>query len=822
MPAIHLFGRRTVLGGDDLQLPCFFAMSLRSIQLLGFLIPIWWHIGVEAKKYGSVWNYIWYDQNYNECRTSHMMPLLLVIYSILSTIVAVFLLIWESRLYRASSRGCPTETQPRSKQVEGLLEFQLLPVGIVQCLLVILGIATMCFAKEHYDCSHISPSIALDEFTAEDYAQDDDFWKVVTATRMHEDNSQDPALLWWIAFAFLWVSHLLESVFVMFAWKELLRRPPASSPVPDLHHDMVEELWNERCASFCECLGRSTCFLFGGRNMSMGNYGEVARALADYLETGGTLDLVPSDIVMGFMILRKIQRQRILQARSEVNRENSLLRDNSSSMELDLSSRDVASDRQSFYVMHQEGSETFYESTSRKVLNINKTLDRHVLQEGARFSRYQLAIYTWVLYLYGNPTSGLPKLLAKSRCGCCRSHDSDDGDEEHLMGGGIPSNLAVGDNCCKTNKAALMLVAGIDDSSAELIYAHFHSSFSEIPYCIIVDHDWKSVVLAIRGTFSLEDCVTDVLIEPVSLRELGEEFGFDGHDQHCHGGVMTSARIVYRDLLRHGLLDKLLLGDAARFPGYNLRIVGHSLGAGAATLLSYMLRRKFAGLRCINYSPPGCTLTWRMATECSDWCTTFVLDSDLVPRLSVQTLEHLRDEVIDLVGRVKVPKVEVAKKTLPNGFLCQSSARSRDMDELADLVNDLLLDPHDIPPDSQYQLQLGRFKAIQAERRSSRGHLRSIMMYPPGRCVHFMKTSEKPSFKADIVKLVTCCTTNLGSEYTPVWIENNDFNEIVVSPTMATDHFPNRLTDVMLLTARMCGLDTTQPCTFDGEGDTNI
>lgn len=750
------------------------------------------------------------------------MPLLLVIYSTLSTVLAFFLLIWESRLYRASSRGCPTETQPRSKQVERLLEFQLLPVGILQCLMVILGIATMSFAKEHYNCSQIArSSVTLDAFSAEDYKQDDDFWRFVTVIRTQDENSQDPALLWWIAFGFLWLSHFLESVFIIFAWSELLRRPHVSSPVPDLHHDMVEELWNARCARFCECLGRSTCFLFGGRNMAMGNYGEVARALADYLETRGSLDLVPSDIVMGFMVLRKIQRQRILQARSEVNRENSLIRE-STSLDLDLNDRDLSSERESFYVMHQEGSETFYESTSRKVLNINKTLDRCVLQEGTRFSRYQLAIYTWVLYLYGNPVSGLPKLLAKSRCGCCRSSEPGDGDEEHLMGGGIPSNLVAGDNCCKTNKAALMLEAGIDDSSAELVYAQFHSSFSEIPYCIIVDHDWKCVVVAIRGTFSLEDCVTDVLIEPVSLEALGEEFGFDGHDQYCHGGVMTSSRIVFRDLQRHGLLDKLLLGDAATHAGYSLRIVGHSLGAGVATILSYTLRQKFEGLRCINYSPPGCTLTWRMATECSDWCTTFVLDADLVPRLSVQTLEHLRDEVIDLVGRVKVPKVEVAKRTLPGGFLCQSSVRNSDMDELADLVNDLLLDPDEIPPDSQYQLQLGSFKTIQAERRSSRGHTRSVMMYPPGRCVHFLKTGEKPSLQSGIVKLVTCCTTNLGSEYTPVWIQNNDFNEIVVSPTMATDHFPNRLTDVMLFTAMMCGLDTTQPCTFDGEGDTNI
>lgn len=814
MPAIHLLGRRTLLGGDDLQLPCFVAISFRVIQLLGCLVPIWWNIGVEAKRHGGLWNYVWYDANDFECRTSHIMPLLLVIYSTLSTIFAIVSLIWESRLYHATNQDCPTKTQPRSHQVESLLEFKLIPLGIILSLIAILGLVTVCFAKSYYDCTQ--PTQA----TLEEFTQDDDFWRIVTATRLNEDNTQSSALLWWIAYAILWVTQFLESVFVNLTWIALLRRSPASSPAPDLHHDMVEELWNERCVRFCECLGKSTCFLFGGRNMAMGNYGDVARALADYLETGGNLDLVPSDIVMGFMVLSKIQRQRILQARSEVNRETSRIRE-SNSVDSDLPGRGT-SELQSFYIMHQEGMETFYESTSRKVLNINKMLDRSILQEGARFSRYQLAIYTWVLYLYGNPITGLPKLLARSRCSCCGSLGSRNDDEERLMTSGIISNVVVGDNCCQTHRAAMMLEAGIDDSSTELIYAQLQSSFSEIPYCIILDHAWMSVVVAIRGTFSLEDCVTDVLIEPASLEELGKEFGFDGSEQYCHGGVMTCARIIYRDLQRHGVLDKLMLGDSAPYKTYTVRIVGHSLGAGTATLLSYMLRRKFAGLRCINYSPPGCTLTWRMATECSDWCSTFVLDSDLVPRLSVQSLEHLRDEVLDLVGRVKVPKGEVARRTLPSGFLCKYIKQNRDMDALAKLVKDLLFDTNEIPPDSQYQVQLGNFKAVQAERRSSRGFTRSIMMYPPGRCVHFVKTGEKPSCNAGIVKIATCYTTNIGSEYTPIWVQNNDFNEIVVTPTMGTDHFPNRLTDVMHLAACDYGLDSTTPCSFDELGDTSV
>jgi hypothetical protein len=49
-----------------------------------------------------------------------------------------------------------------------------------------------------------------------------------------------------------------------------------------------------------------------------GIYQHVAQALADYLETRGTLDVVPTDLVTGLLVLQRLQRQRILQARRHV------------------------------------------------------------------------------------------------------------------------------------------------------------------------------------------------------------------------------------------------------------------------------------------------------------------------------------------------------------------------------------------------------------------------------------------------------------------------------------------------------------------------
>lgn len=43
---------------------------------------------------------------------------------------------------------------------------------------------------------------------------------------------------------------------------------------------------------------------------------------------------------------------------------------------------------------------------------------------------------------------------------------------------------------------------------------------------------------------------------------------------------------------------------------YGLVIVGHSLGAGTAAILSFLLRPQYPTLHCYSYSPPGGLLRW--------------------------------------------------------------------------------------------------------------------------------------------------------------------------------------------------------------------
>jgi sn1-specific diacylglycerol lipase len=354
----------------------------------------------------------------------------------------------------------------------------------------------------------------------------------------------------------------------------------------------------------------------------------------------------------------------------------------------------------------------------------------------------------------------------------------------------------VGDNCLHLHELTLIAQAGIE--SSDVAYASFNSGgFYETPYCIIIDHKWQSVVLSIRGSLTLEDCIVDVLLDPSPLDELGRVYGFEGTGQYCHGGVLECTHWLHDDLMKHRILSTLLLGDTAKYPNYTLRIVGHSLGAGIGVILSLMLRGTYPTLRCICYSPPGGLLTWELAKQCSTFVNSFILDSDIVPRLSVNNVEYLRDEVLRLIARVKLSKYDIVRRIFWHGLFGSGDDNVDDADggnaNYSVQMTEDMLHPPDCVPESDFSRQLHRFELMQSERRSSRGLARSVSLYPPGRITHLIKISQSKGIRYQVSGCVTCGASNAGSEYTPVLKENDDFNEIEISPTMWTDHFPNRV-----------------------------
>lgn len=179
----------------------------------------------------------------------------------------------------------------------------------------------------------------------------------------------------------------------------------------------------------------------------------------------------------------------------------------------------------------------------------------------------------WMLYFYQYPISGTFRLMGRRLRAKIKRDDrttrsglrdvSSLGNEykhpriveEATLGvvGDVPEicreTAIVGDNFLRMHEAALLAQAGLDRS--DVAYASFEAGgFYETPYCIVIDRKWRSVVLSIRGSLTLEDCVVDVLLDPSPLDALGEEYGFMGAGQYCHGGVLECANWLHRDLMR--------------------------------------------------------------------------------------------------------------------------------------------------------------------------------------------------------------------------------------------------------------------------------
>ncbi len=75
----------------------------------------------------------------------------------------------------------------------------------------------------------------------------------------------------------------------------------------------------------------------------------------------------------------------------------------------------------------------------------------------------------------------------------------------------------LGDNKCGLNYAGMRVITEALGQTEVLYATYVNDSTHKKPFAVVLDHEKQLVVVAIRGTLSLEDCITDVICEPVSV-----------------------------------------------------------------------------------------------------------------------------------------------------------------------------------------------------------------------------------------------------------------------------------------------------------------
>ena len=787
MPSLKLFGHRTPVAGDDLHLLCLLYPCLRLLQIgLSVALVVVTHgerhkLGdetVELQCQDEEGNFVEVDDDLSRF-ADQLVPISWV-YAIGTLVLACTYIVTDINVFRLTGLGTPTQDGPRSS-LGPFCSSRLLILGTVRLVLFITG-ALVASRIEDY-CSCRVENVATGRFLSDE-----------KESMLEEQRGCNNQIKTFRLFSVLLVSQFAEVLLPLVAASYicLTEGRRTASKVQDRVGYSRESRWKVCCACCCNLTNLFTCCLCG-RKVNTGGYRDVARALATYFDGGGLLDLTFTDYVAALVMLLRVQLERKIECRKTLLEATEEEEDGSKSILREAASKDgvvtVQRDEESsgdnkmpikeciIYRLNRSGSQLYYAAALRRVLTPDNNADIDVINEGAHFCRLALGIYGWMMAVIEKPISGCCLLgcAEKPSMSCCTV------DEEKVI---------IGDTLLGCNEIALLKQAGIE--SSQLKYAQFKQGYEESPYAITVDYEWKSVVLTIRGTLSLDDAVADLAIRPVLMDIWADRYSCEcARGEFCHNGVLNIADYICQNLDQHGVLGKLFAGECS---GYTLRIVGHSLGAGVAAVLSTFLRPRYPSLRCLAFSPPGCVFSRRLADECKNYVTSYVLGDDVVPRLGLASMENLRHELLLCLSKIRVPKHKSLRPKKRNESISEQNSRV------------LFKSNADIPA-SEFWEKVAEFEDVQAKKKTKSGP--DICLYPIGKIIHLYRTSEdRRGFPAlSSLGFPSLFFPRKPDNYVAKLAEVDDLQEIIVSSTALADHQPYYVCQELERFAQSFGLE---------------
>ncbi|XP_014475317.1 PREDICTED: sn1-specific diacylglycerol lipase alpha isoform X4 [Dinoponera quadriceps] len=509
-----------------------------------------------------------------------------------------------------------------------------------------------------------------------------------------------------------------------------------------------QDSWDNRCRLLFCCMGNSD------RNRN--SFADIARLLSDFFRD---LDVVPSDVVAGLVLLRKFQK---------IERE---------------------------LIVKQRKNDT-YEFLSgvpvtprTKFLSMTEDGDLGHFQLAIHYMHFALAAYGWPMFVV-NPSTELCQLCTRLRCCCfaCGAHE----DEATI----------VSDNCCRCNYAALSSM--LDLGEIEVVYATFHVDVGETPFFVALDYTKKKVVVSIRGTLSMKDVLTDLNAEGEVL-----PLSPPREDWLGHKGMVQAAEYIRKKLLEEGIIARALAKDTSRGTHqFGLTLVGHSLGAGTAAILAILLKQEYPDLVCFSFGPPGGLLSMPAQQYTQEFITSVVVGKDVVPRIGLRQMESLRADLINAIKRSVDPKWKtIACSVMCCG--CGSTPTSAANLEAGGCISEYQRDKDQaraqtvVPSDSSIALTLHR------------------PLYPPGRIIHVVRhhpNKDEQKYETSWRQVLS----KREPVYQALWAGPCDFDEVLISPVMIQDHMPDNmlraLNKVLACRVRGCadtGADATDIVIID-------
>ncbi|XP_029438044.1 sn1-specific diacylglycerol lipase alpha isoform X2 [Rhinatrema bivittatum] len=654
MPGIVVFRRRWSVGSDDLVLPGIFLFVLHTT----------WFVILSVVLFGLTYN------PHEECShnlVDHGRGYLGIL---LSCMIAEVAIIW------LSMRGSILYTEPRdSMQYVLYVRLAILAIEFVYAIVGIIWLVQYYTACSDTTAKNVTLGMVVCN------------WVVILS----------------VCITVLCVFDPTGRTFVKL---RATKRRQRNLRTYNLRHRLEEgqaSSWMRRLKVFL-CCTRT-------KDSQSDAYSEIAYLFAEFFRD---LDIVPSDIIAGLVLLRQRQRAK----RSAV---------------LDEGNNDILAFLSGMPV-----------TKNTKYLDLKNTQEMQRYKEVCYYMLFALAAYGWPMYLIRKPACGICRLAGSCSCCCwCSSRPRY-----------APGVTIEEDNCCGCNAIAIRRHF-LDENvtSVDIVYTSCHDAVYETPFFVAVDHDKKRVVISIRGTLSPKDALTDLTGDAERLPVEGHHGTWLGHK-----GMVLSAEYIKKKLEQEMVLSQAFGRDLGRgTKHYGLIVVGHSLGAGTAAILSFLLRPQYPSLKCYAYSPPGGLLSEDAMEYSKEFVTSVVLGKDLVPRIGLSQLEGFRRHLLDVLERSNKPKWRI----ILGGTKCiPKSELPDDTEGIAVPSNRLWTHPSDLTI------------ALSA----------STPLYPPGRIIHVVHNHP----------VEQCCFWEQDEPtYFAIWGNNKAFEEVIISPAMLNEHLPH-------------------------------
>ena len=580
MPALVFYGGyRSFLAGDDLGILTVFAMLFRVVQLI-VIVAITIIVTAASSSSSSLETALRRDvndleelcnsnNNNNNANNNQVVVEftrerllnhayeLSVTYLVSSYVTAVFGLILELCICKAGSKGTPVQQDERAA-LRPMCCIKLIPMSLLRIFNMILGVMMIYILRQSCSCAG----------TTNDFRQ------------------QCPNFYAWQGWvACLIVTHFIEAGMVGLFALCFLQKTAGRAPLPACFQ--AETKWKFFCKCCCTVSALLTCCCYGGMDSSTTtDFTDIGIIMADFFDSGGILDVVLSDIMLGIRMLARVQKLHQDAARKELmdlmkteEGRNGDSNDDDEGNDADMADwlvqRDKREDRshhldisftmnddrdgdefdrkkrrQSVIYQIQHDSTTNNEVVSkpaiRAILSASNQKDALVIAEGARFIHLSNSIYDFKVNAVQSNLAHLCSTIGESgrrtAFWCCANA------EEKIENTFLGKPVGAGFQIAKYVEQKFLKMAGLEDATTELVYVQFGVGLARTPYCVSLDHAWKSIVIAIRGTYSLDDVVADLTIKPESMEKWGTKCNFDGKDCFVHAGMLRCSEWIYNDL----------------------------------------------------------------------------------------------------------------------------------------------------------------------------------------------------------------------------------------------------------------------------------